>query len=81
MELGTSQASRQSHVKRKPRVSRCSRVSKQHLNYLYSIVPSQDMEASENPSLQTVGPDPMLFRTASKKNRFYIFSSRKPDLR
>ena len=48
---------------------------------LYSIVLSQEMEASENPSLQTVGPDPMLFCTASKKNRFYIFSSRQPDLR
>ena len=49
--------------------------------YLYSIVPSQEMEASENPSLQTAGPAPMLFCTASKKNRFYIFSSRQPDLR
>ena len=41
----------------------------------------QEMEASENPSLQTGGPDPMLFCTASKKNRFYIFSTRQPDLR
>jgi len=40
-----------------------------------------EMEASENPSLQTGGPDPMLFCTASKKNRFYIFSTRQPDLR
>ncbi|XP_020615590.1 peptidylprolyl isomerase domain and WD repeat-containing protein 1-like isoform X1 [Orbicella faveolata] len=39
-----------------------------------------EMEASENPSLQTGGPDPMLFCTASKKNRFYIFSTRQPDL-
>ena len=45
--------------------------------YLYF----QEMEASENPSLQTGGPDPMLFCTASKKNRFYIFSTRQPDLR
>ncbi len=41
----------------------------------------QEMEASENPSLQTTGPDPMLFCTASKKNRFYVFSTRQPDLR
>lgn len=41
----------------------------------------QEMEASENPSLQIGGPDPMLFCTASKKNRFYIFSTRQPDLR
>ncbi|KAJ7351668.1 Peptidylprolyl isomerase domain and WD repeat containing protein 1 [Desmophyllum pertusum] len=38
------------------------------------------MEASENPSLQTTGPDPMLFCTASKKNRFYVFSTRQPNL-
>lgn len=42
---------------------------------------TMEMEASENPSLQTAGPAPMLFCTASKKNRFYIFSSRQPDLR
>ncbi|PFX32217.1 peptidylprolyl isomerase domain and WD repeat-containing protein 1-like isoform X1 [Stylophora pistillata] len=41
---------------------------------------TMEMEASENPSLQSVGPDPMLFCTASKKNRFYIFSTRQPDL-
>lgn len=41
----------------------------------------QEMEASENPSLQSGILDPMLFCTASKKNRFYIFSTRMPDLR
>ena len=41
----------------------------------------QEMEASENPSLQSGGPDPMLFCTASKKNRFYVFSTRLPNLR
>ncbi|XP_015779408.1 PREDICTED: peptidylprolyl isomerase domain and WD repeat-containing protein 1-like [Acropora digitifera] len=39
-----------------------------------------EMEASENPSLQSGGPDPMLFSTASKKNRFYVFSTRLPNL-
>ncbi|KAK2569577.1 Peptidylprolyl isomerase domain and WD repeat-containing protein 1 [Acropora cervicornis] len=41
---------------------------------------TMEMEASENPSLQSGGPDPMLFCTASKKNRFYVFSTRLPNL-
>lgn len=41
---------------------------------------TMEMEASENPSLQSGGPDPMLFSTASKKNRFYVFSTRLPNL-
>ncbi|CAH3165754.1 unnamed protein product [Porites lobata] len=41
---------------------------------------TMEMEASENPSLQSGILDPMLFCTASKKNRFYIFSTRMPDL-
>ncbi|KAL9951874.1 hypothetical protein ACROYT_G044613 [Oculina patagonica] len=44
------------------------------------VAVTMEMEASENPSLQTTGPDPMLFCTASKKNRFYVFSTRQPDL-
>ncbi|KAL3868863.1 hypothetical protein ACJMK2_041620 [Sinanodonta woodiana] len=40
-----------------------------------------DMEtaASENPILQTVNLDPILFCTAFKKNRFYMFTKRSPD--
>ncbi|XP_067125124.1 LOW QUALITY PROTEIN: peptidylprolyl isomerase domain and WD repeat-containing protein 1 [Centruroides vittatus] len=38
-----------------------------------------DMKASENPALQNTKPDPTLFCTALKKNRFYIFSRREPD--
>lgn len=41
---------------------------------------TMEMEASDNPSLQSGEPDPMLFCTASKKNRFYVFSTRQPDL-
>ncbi|OWF46092.1 peptidylprolyl isomerase domain and WD repeat-containing protein 1-like [Mizuhopecten yessoensis] len=38
-----------------------------------------EMAASENPILQTVNLDPILFCTAFKKNRFYLFSHREPD--
>ncbi|KAK7595234.1 hypothetical protein V9T40_001667 [Parthenolecanium corni] len=38
-----------------------------------------EMKASENPNLESVQPDPTLFCTALKKNRFYIFTRREPD--
>lgn len=38
-----------------------------------------EMEASENPTLASITPDPTLFCTAFKKNRFYMFSRRGPD--
>jgi hypothetical protein len=33
-----------------------------------------EMEASENPTLDSVHSDPTLFCTAFKKNRFYMFT-------
>lgn len=33
-----------------------------------------EMKASDNPTLDNIQPDPTLFCTAFKKNRFYIFS-------
>jgi peptidylprolyl isomerase domain and WD repeat-containing protein 1 len=33
-----------------------------------------EMEASENPTLDSVRSDPTLFCTAFKKNRFYMFT-------
>lgn len=38
-----------------------------------------EMQASDNPTLQAVKPDPTLFCTAFKKNRFYMFTRREPD--
>jgi len=38
-----------------------------------------EMEASENPTLDSHLPDPTLFVTSSKKNRFYCFTRRDPD--
>ncbi|XP_071454294.1 peptidylprolyl isomerase domain and WD repeat-containing protein 1 [Hetaerina americana] len=38
-----------------------------------------EMEASENPTIDSVRPDPTLFCTAFKKNRFYMFTRREPD--
>lgn len=35
--------------------------------------------ASDNPALQSVFFDPLLFTTAFKKNRFYIYSRREPE--
>lgn len=37
-----------------------------------------EMKASENPMLDSVQPDPTLFCTAFKKNRFYLFTRREP---
>jgi peptidylprolyl isomerase domain and WD repeat-containing protein 1 len=39
---------------------------------------SLEMHASENPTLEALEPDPTLFCTAFKKNRFYLFSRRGP---
>ncbi|XP_028661304.1 peptidylprolyl isomerase domain and WD repeat-containing protein 1 isoform X1 [Erpetoichthys calabaricus] len=38
-----------------------------------------EMKASENPALQSVEPDPTVFCTAFKKNRFYMFTKREPE--
>lgn len=35
---------------------------------------SIEMKASENPNLESLQPDPTLFCTAYKKNRFYLFT-------
>lgn len=38
-----------------------------------------EMVASDNPILQNVLFDPILFCTAFKKNRFYMFTRREPE--
>lgn len=38
-----------------------------------------EMEASENPTLDSIRADPILFCTALKKNRFYMFTRREPE--
>lgn len=38
-----------------------------------------EMAASDNPLLQSVFQDPILFCTAFKKNRFYMFTHREPE--
>jgi peptidylprolyl isomerase domain and WD repeat-containing protein 1 len=40
---------------------------------------SAEMKASENPNLEAAHPDPTLFCTAFKKNRFYLFTKREPE--
>ncbi|XP_054162055.1 peptidylprolyl isomerase domain and WD repeat-containing protein 1-like [Oppia nitens] len=40
---------------------------------------SIEMKASDNPSLDASHPDPTLFCTAFKKNRFYLFTRREPE--
>lgn len=40
---------------------------------------TMDMEASDNPILKGIKFDPILFCTAIKKNRFYMFTTREPD--
>jgi len=39
---------------------------------------TMEMEASDNPTLDAARPDPTLFCTGFKKNRFYCFSRREP---
>uniref|UniRef100_A0A8C1BTT9 peptidylprolyl isomerase n=1 Tax=Cyprinus carpio carpio TaxID=630221 RepID=A0A8C1BTT9_CYPCA len=41
--------------------------------------PTIEMKASENPALQSSDPDPTVFCTAFKKNRFYMFTKREPE--
>lgn len=36
------------------------------------VAPTVEMKASDNPALENVEPDPTLFCTAFKKNRFYL---------
>lgn len=38
-----------------------------------------EIEASNNPTLESIRPDPTLICTAYKKSRFYVFSRREPD--
>ena len=38
-----------------------------------------EMEASDNPTLESLEPDSTLFATSFKKNRFYLFTRRDPD--
>lgn len=38
-----------------------------------------EIEASNNPTLEAIVPDPMLVCTAYKKSRFYLFSRREPE--
>uniref|UniRef100_A0A8C1X6Q3 peptidylprolyl isomerase n=1 Tax=Cyprinus carpio TaxID=7962 RepID=A0A8C1X6Q3_CYPCA len=41
--------------------------------------PTIEMKASDNPALQSSDPDPTIFCTAFKKNRFYMFTKREPE--
>ncbi|KAF5881916.1 peptidylprolyl isomerase domain and WD repeat-containing protein 1 [Clarias magur] len=41
--------------------------------------PTIEMKASDNPALQSTDPDPTIFCTAFKKNRFYMFTKREPE--
>ncbi|XP_027018184.1 peptidylprolyl isomerase domain and WD repeat-containing protein 1 [Tachysurus fulvidraco] len=43
------------------------------------VAPTIEMKASDNPALQTADPDPTIFCTAFKKNRFYMFTKREPE--
>uniref|UniRef100_A0A3Q3W9J8 peptidylprolyl isomerase n=1 Tax=Mola mola TaxID=94237 RepID=A0A3Q3W9J8_MOLML len=43
------------------------------------VAPTVEMKASDNPALENVEPDPTIFCTAFKKNRFYMFSKREPE--
>ena len=43
-----------------------------------NVATTVEMVASENPALDEGVTDPMIFSTAVKKNRFYIFSQREP---
>ncbi|KAK4877804.1 hypothetical protein RN001_010310 [Aquatica leii] len=38
-----------------------------------------EMEGSDNPTLESIQPDPTVICTAYKKSRFYLFSRREPD--
>uniref|UniRef100_A0A8C8HJM3 peptidylprolyl isomerase n=1 Tax=Oncorhynchus tshawytscha TaxID=74940 RepID=A0A8C8HJM3_ONCTS len=44
-----------------------------------NTAPTIEMKASDNPALQSTMPDPTIFCTAFKKNRFYMFSKREPE--
>uniref|UniRef100_A0A3B3DSW4 peptidylprolyl isomerase n=1 Tax=Oryzias melastigma TaxID=30732 RepID=A0A3B3DSW4_ORYME len=43
------------------------------------VAPTVEMKASDNPALENVEPDPTIFCTAFKKNRFYMFTKREPE--
>lgn len=39
------------------------------------VAPTVEMKASDNPALQNLQPDPTVFCTAFKKNRFYMVTN------
>ncbi|XP_062870675.1 peptidylprolyl isomerase domain and WD repeat-containing protein 1 [Trichomycterus rosablanca] len=41
--------------------------------------PTIEMKVSDNPALESSDPDPTIFCTAFKKNRFYMFTKREPE--
>ncbi|KAA8584309.1 hypothetical protein FQN60_008094 [Etheostoma spectabile] len=43
------------------------------------VAPTVEMKACDNPALDNVEPDPTIFCTAFKKNRFYMFTKREPE--
>ncbi|KAF3849261.1 hypothetical protein F7725_015758 [Dissostichus mawsoni] len=43
------------------------------------VAPTVEMKACDNPALDNAMPDPTIFCTAFKKNRFYMFSKREPE--
>lgn len=43
------------------------------------VAPTVEMKASDNPALENVEPDPTIFCTAFKKNRFYMVRSDDSD--
>ncbi|RXM96902.1 Peptidylprolyl isomerase domain and WD repeat-containing protein 1 [Acipenser ruthenus] len=46
---------------------------------VHHAAPTIEMKASDNPALQRAEPDPTIFCTAFKKNRFYMFTKREPE--
>lgn len=47
----------------------------------FLLIPAslKEMQVSDNPGLQQSRPDPTLFCTATKKNRFYMLTQREPE--
>ncbi|MBN3277195.1 PPWD1 protein, partial [Polyodon spathula] len=48
---------------------------------VHHAAPTIEMKASDSPALQRAEPDPTIFCTAFKKNRFYMFTKREPAQR
>lgn len=45
----------------------------------FTAATTAELEAAENPTIDCILPDPTLFCTAYKKNRFYLFTKREAD--